>query len=119
MEYPLVNHLRDFRKQAGFTQQDLAYKARVALRTVSYIESHPGCKPWHTTKQRLLRALGLSFADRELVFPTAPVERAPLPCGCRDTVRTMATMVREGRHGYGHYAQDGDFMGPCEPATEA
>ena len=36
-----------------------------------------------------------------------------LPCGCKDTVRTMGTMVRDGRRGRGHYAQDGDYMGQC------
>lgn len=44
----------------------------------------------------------------------SPTQRGRLPCGCLDNVRTMATMVREGKHGRGHYAQDGDWMGPCE-----
>jgi hypothetical protein len=42
---------------------------------------------------------------------SAEVKR--LPCGCENSARTMSTMVRNGRFGYGHYAQDGDFMGEC------
>lgn len=45
-------------------------------------------------------------------------ERERLSCGCRDTARTMGTMLRHGRFGFGHYAMDGDFMGECEVRYE-
>lgn len=37
-----------------------------------------------------------------------------LDCGCEEHAGTMGTMVRMGRYGFGHYAQDGDFMGECD-----
>lgn len=42
-----------------------------------------------------------------------------LPCGCDHNVGTMGTMVRNGRFGPGHYAQDGDFLGACTNPNEA
>ena len=35
-------------------------------------------------------------------------------CGCEESAGTLGTMVRDGRNGPGHYAQDGDFLGPCQ-----
>ena len=36
-----------------------------------------------------------------------------LECGCEENAGNMGTMLRIGREGYGHYAQDGDYMGVC------
>ena len=65
---PTPNHLRAYRTDRLMTQLFLAKKAGVSLRTVHSVEAGLPCRV--ETKRRILRALGVTFADRHKVFPS-------------------------------------------------
>lgn len=70
-----MNHLRHYRREAGLSQVQLARASRVSVRTILYTEKAL-TKPRQDVKRRLLKALGLSFADVEKVFPSGLREEA-------------------------------------------
>jgi transcriptional regulator with XRE-family HTH domain len=65
--HALMPTVRELRRLHGFSQRELAVRARVCLRTVSSAELGR-----HTTRmdtqRRLLRALGVPFSQRRDVF---------------------------------------------------
>jgi transcriptional regulator with XRE-family HTH domain len=61
------NRVRERRTALGLRQEDVARRGGVALRTVSAVEHGSPCR--RDTQRKILRALGLSFSDREKVFP--------------------------------------------------
>jgi DNA-binding XRE family transcriptional regulator len=76
-EEPRVpNRVRELRENKLMTQAQLARKAKVALRTIHSVEKGMNCRM--DTKRKILLALGLSFEDKDQVFP--PVARSmPFP----------------------------------------
>ena len=61
------NRVRELRMQELMTQEQLAHKARLALRTIHSVEKGMACRM--TTKRKILLALGRRFEDRHEVFP--------------------------------------------------
>ena len=76
-EEPRVpNRVRELRENKLMTQAQLARKAKVALRTIHSVEKGMNCRM--DTKRKILLALGLSFEDKDQVFP--PMTRSmPFP----------------------------------------
>ena len=68
VEEPRVpNRVRELRENKLMTQAQLARKAKVALRTIHSVEKGMNCRM--DTKRKILLALGLSFEDKDQVFP--------------------------------------------------
>ena len=61
------NNLRSYRLNRLLTQRQLARKAKVALRTIVYIEN--GGNPRRETKRKILYALDVEFKMIDDVFP--------------------------------------------------
>jgi len=61
------NRVRELRENKLMTQAQLARKAKVALRTIHSVEKGMNCRM--DTKRKILLALGLSFEDKDQVFP--------------------------------------------------
>jgi DNA-binding XRE family transcriptional regulator len=70
------NRVRELRENKLMTQAQLARKAKVALRTIHSVEKGMNCRM--DTKRKILLALGLSFEDKDQVFPPL-VRRMPFP----------------------------------------
>ena len=62
------NRVRELRENKLMTQAQLARKAKVALRTIHSVEKGMNCRM--DTKRKILLALGLSFEDKDHVFPS-------------------------------------------------
>ncbi len=73
-EERVPNRVRELRENKLMTQAQLARKAKVALRTIHSVEKGMNCRM--DTKRKILPALGLSFEDKDQVFP--PLSR-PMP----------------------------------------
>jgi transcriptional regulator with XRE-family HTH domain len=63
-----MHPLRQLRHEQGYTQPELARRAKLSVRTICTIEKGRSY-PRATTRRRLLRALGLAMADSPRVFP--------------------------------------------------
>jgi DNA-binding XRE family transcriptional regulator len=63
----IPNRVRELRENKLMTQAQLARKAKVALRTIHSVEKGMNCRM--DTKRKILLALGLSFEDKDQVFP--------------------------------------------------
>ncbi len=75
-ESRVPNRVRELRENKLMTQAQLARKAKVALRTIHSVEKGMNCRM--DTKRKILLALGLSFEDKDQVFP--PLTRSlPFP----------------------------------------
>ena len=61
------NRVRELRENKLMTQAQLARKAKVALRTIHSVEKGMNCRM--DTKRKILLALGMSFEDKDQVFP--------------------------------------------------
>jgi transcriptional regulator with XRE-family HTH domain len=68
-----MNRIRAARQARGWTQADLADRARVSPRTVHAIENGQECR--QATKRKLLIALAVPWTDRGEYFPPAHAER--------------------------------------------
>ncbi len=73
-EARVPNRVRELRENKLMTQAQLARKAKVALRTIHSVEKGMNCRM--DTKRKILLALGLSFEDKDQVFP--PLNRPPV-----------------------------------------
>jgi transcriptional regulator with XRE-family HTH domain len=62
-----MNRIRAARQARGWTQVDLAERARVSPRTIHAIEKGDECR--QATKRRLLIALGVPWDERREYFP--------------------------------------------------
>ena len=62
------NNLKECRTNRALTQQALATKAGVALRTVNGLEQGCMCRP--ETAEKILKALDLPFRKKTEVFPS-------------------------------------------------
>ena len=58
----LINHLKKFRTEAGFTQADLAAAVQVSRKTINTVENGVFI-PSTTLSLKLARALGVSVED--------------------------------------------------------
>jgi transcriptional regulator with XRE-family HTH domain len=71
-----MNRIRAARQALGWTQNELAQKARVSPRTIHAVEKGRPCR--QATKRRILGALGVPWDLRAEYFGGArPVRRAP------------------------------------------
>jgi len=66
-EEVFANRVKEIRKSRLMTQSQLADRAQLARRTVHSVEKGLSCRM--DTKRKILIGLGLTFDDRELVFP--------------------------------------------------
>jgi DNA-binding XRE family transcriptional regulator len=66
-EERVPNRVRELRENKLMTQAQLARKAKVALRTIHSVEKGMNCRM--DTKRKILLALGLSFEEKDQVFP--------------------------------------------------
>lgn len=64
-----MNRVRELRENRLMTQAQLARKAKVALRTIHSVEKGMNCRM--DTKRKILLALGMSFEEKDMVFPPA------------------------------------------------
>ena len=72
-----MNRIRAARQALGWTQTELAHRAKVSPRTIHAVEKGRACR--QATKRRILNALGVPWELREEYFkPTARRVR-PVP----------------------------------------
>ncbi|MDG2334751.1 MAG: helix-turn-helix transcriptional regulator [Myxococcota bacterium] len=71
------NRVREIRKSRLMTQSQLANRAKLARRTVHSVEKGLSCRM--DTKRKVLIGLGLTFEDRELVFPRRAKSDSEIP----------------------------------------
>jgi len=69
------NRVREIRENRLMTKAQLARKAKVALRTIHSVEKGMNCRM--DTKRKILLALGMTFEEKDLVFPAR--NRMPMP----------------------------------------
>ncbi len=62
-----MNRIRAARQARGWTQAELAQKARISARTVHAVEKGDACR--QATKRKILNALGVPWEDRDQYFP--------------------------------------------------
>lgn len=94
----MAHSLIELRTERLWTQRQLARRARVAVRTVVWIEAGNACRM--VTKRKLLRALGVEFSRWREVFGD---ERGDVP----DV--SVVRRVEErgaGRHGEGELPEE-------------
>ncbi|GAA2844288.1 hypothetical protein Acy02nite_69320 [Actinoplanes cyaneus] len=63
--------LRNYRRRAGLTQEELALRAAIGVRTVRDLERGRASRPQRTTAELLVGALGLTGSDREQFLDAA------------------------------------------------
>ncbi|MFQ5514937.1 MAG: helix-turn-helix transcriptional regulator [Myxococcota bacterium] len=78
------NRVREFRERLGWTQEELARRAKLALRTIHSVEKGRHCR--RDTLRRILRALDVPFEDRERVFPGERAAVSAVRRGSREGV---------------------------------
>jgi transcriptional regulator with XRE-family HTH domain len=64
------NRVRELREEQGMSQEELARRAKVSLRTVEHVER--GLNPRMDTKRKLIIVLGHMFEDKDYIFPPQP-----------------------------------------------
>lgn len=62
-----MNRIRAARQARGWTQNDLAGRARVSPRTIHAVEKGQACR--QATKRKILTALGVPWEVRSEYFP--------------------------------------------------
>jgi len=87
--------LREFREQAGFTQEELAERAGLSADAIGLLERGARQRPQRHTVQRLAEALGLAEDDRA----------------------RLAAAARLARPGAPHAATDHPYVAPPPPPT--
>ena len=71
-----MNRIRAARQARGWTQTELAARARVAPRTVHAVEKGHTCR--QATKRKILTALGVPWELRDEYFPRLRAVRRPV-----------------------------------------
>src|SRR5215831_8590307 len=71
--------LRRHRLRAGLTQEELAARAAIGVRTVRDLERGHASRPQRTTVELLAAALGLSGADRDAFLAAARGQAGDVP----------------------------------------
>jgi len=70
-----MNQLRHSRLSRGFTQAELAYRAKVSVRTVHATENNKST-PRFEIQRRLLKVLDIPWTQREVIFPMEETHHA-------------------------------------------
>ena len=70
-----MNRIRAARQARGWTQTELAERARVSPRTIHAVEKGQHCR--QATKRKILTALGVPWDLRDEYFPRLRVVRRP------------------------------------------
>ncbi len=70
----VVNYLKKVREERMMSKAELARKAGLSVLTVDRIERGERCR--HSTKRKILEALGIDIMDRHLVFPIEAEQEA-------------------------------------------
>lgn len=65
----MTTHLRERRDRAGLTQVELSSRSGVSVRFIGSIERGHSHTVRYDTMRRLLLGLGLTWQDRDDVFP--------------------------------------------------
>jgi transcriptional regulator with XRE-family HTH domain len=68
--------LKAYRRAAGLTQEDLAARAQVSVRTISGLESGAHHTPYRETVRLLAEALGLAPGERASFMEAAHAARS-------------------------------------------
>jgi ribosome-binding protein aMBF1 (putative translation factor) len=63
----IPNNLRKIREEKMMSTTELARKIGLCSRTIRRVEEGSPCRT--TTKRKILEALGVDLADKDLVFP--------------------------------------------------
>ena len=71
-----MNRIRAARQARGWTQAELAERARVSARTIHAVEKGAACR--QATKRKILGALGVPWEVRDEYFPRPRVVRRPV-----------------------------------------
>src|SRR4051794_14712300 len=90
--------LRRHRLRANLTQEELAARAAVGVRTVRDLERGRASRPQRTTAELLAAALGLAAVDREAFLAAArgqSVEDALPPSGFLRTIPSVDLVGRD------------------------
>ena len=69
-----MNRIRAARQARGWTQADLADRAKVSPRTIHAVEKGEDCR--QATKRKILIALAIPWAERAEYFPPAHAARS-------------------------------------------
>jgi len=64
------NHLKRVREDRMMSKAELARRAGLSVLTIDRIERGERCR--HSTKRKILEALGINIQDRQIVFPNPP-----------------------------------------------
>jgi len=70
----IENHLKDVREERMMSKAELARRANLSVLTIDRIERGERCR--HSTKRKILEALGIDVMDRHLVFPIEAERKA-------------------------------------------
>jgi len=70
-----MNRIRAARQARGWTQAELAERARVSARTIHAIEKGQDCR--QATKRKILTALAVPWTERDEYFPRPRTVRPP------------------------------------------
>ena len=70
-----MNRIRAARQACGWTQADLAARARISARTIHAIEKGQACR--QATKRKILAALSVPWEIRDDYFPRPRSVRTP------------------------------------------
>ncbi len=72
-QYRMRNRVRELRERRLMTQEQLAKKAKVAVRTIQSVEKGKECRMF--TKRKILLAFGLSLDHMGQVFTESKTRR--------------------------------------------
>lgn len=64
------NNLKEVREDQMLSKAELARRAGLSVLTIDRIERGEQCR--HSTKRKILEALGIELKDRRVVFPDPP-----------------------------------------------
>jgi predicted transcriptional regulator len=96
MTFDLAAHIRQLRSELGWTQEDLAKRARIDQAEVSRIETG-GLDPRWSTVNKIINALGETFE----LNATPTTIRPALSAESRAEVRRLARTARPKREALG------------------
>ncbi|WP_051772370.1 NACHT domain-containing protein [Saccharothrix sp. NRRL B-16314] len=90
--------LRQFRRDAGLTQDELAVRSGIAERTIRRFETESRANPQASTVRELAEALGLAQADRARLLATVGEPTSPRTASPDEPGGTAAPKPDPGRY---------------------
>jgi transcriptional regulator with XRE-family HTH domain len=89
--------LRQYRRAAGLTQEELADRARLSPRAISDLERGARNRPWRETIELIAKALELGPSEREKLEAAArATDPVPAPAPSRLPARLTPLIGRKG-----------------------